>query len=345
MNIPKENKKYDAITMGEILLRLSSPHSERLSRSDVFEKNAGGAEMNVAAGIALLGLDTAIISQVPDNDIGHFIRNEIRFYGVSDECLIMDESDDARIGLYFYEHGRYPRNPKVIYDRENSSFLNLDPDKIPDSVFDNTRLFHFSGIDLALSKESREATIKTMKRFKEAGAKISFDVNFRANLWSGKEAKEVIEPLLDDVDIFFVSEDTARLTFGSQGTLEQIQKDFADRYGIDIVASTKRKVNSPLSHDFTSTIYSREEDKYYKEAPYTDIEVIDRIGSGDAYVAGMLYGLLESGDPQRALEVGNAFSALKNTSPGDMPTSDLDEVETVIRTHKITDGYIPEMTR
>ena len=183
-----------------------------------------------------------------------------------------------------------------------------------------------------------------IRRFKEAGALISFDVNFRANLWSGQEARECIERILPYVDIFFCSEDTARLTFGKTGTAREMMKSFTEEYPISIVASTQRIVHSPKRHTFGSVIYDAREDKFYEEEPYRDIEVVDRIGSGDAYISGVLYGLLaHNGDCRRALEYGNAYSSMKNTIPGDLPSCNLEETDRVIRQHKSTDGL--EMIR
>ena len=174
-----------------------------------------------------------------------------------------------------------------------------------------------------------------IRRFKDAGALISFDVNFRGNLWTGDEARECIEQILPYVDIFFCSEETARLTFLKKGDAKEIMKSFTEEYPIRIVASTQRIVHSPKVHTFGSIIYDAQKDTYYEEEPYQNIEVVDRIGSGDAYVSGVLYGLLSDYDDcRRALEIGNATSAVKNTIPGDLPSSDLREIETVIRSHK-----------
>ena len=187
--------------------------------------------------------------------------------------------------------------------------------------------------------------IEMIKRFKEQGALISFDVNFRGNLWTGAEAKECIESILPYVDVFFCSEDTARLTFLKEGDVKSIMKSFTEEYPISIVASTQRIVHSPKRHTFGSVIYSAKEDTYYEEPPYADIEVVDRIGSGDAYISGVLYGLLaHENDYRRALEYGNATSALKNTIPGDLLSTDLKEIDGIIREHKST-GRIAEMDR
>ena len=175
---------------------------------------------------------------------------------------------------------------------------------------------------------------------------ISFDVNFRGNLWTGAEAKECIEGILPYVDIFFCSEDTAKLTFGKTGDVREILKSFTEDYPISIVAATQRTVHSPKQHSFGSVIYNAKEDKYYEEEPYRNIEVIDRIGSGDQYCAGVLYGLLSSDmDCQRALAYGNARSAGKNTIPGDMPSMDKDEIDNLIADHNDKSGYKSEMKR
>jgi 2-dehydro-3-deoxygluconokinase len=227
----------------------------------------------------------------------------------------------------------------------NTSVNKLRISDYDDSLFDAARCFHTSGITLALSPQLRETGIEMIKRFKQAGAIISFDVNFRGNLWTGAQAKECIESILPYVDIFFCSEETARLTFLKEGDVKSMMKSFTEDYPVSIVASTQRVVHSPKRHTFGSIIYSAKDDTYYEEAPYSDIEVIDRIGSGDAYISGVLYGLLSQKDNfQKALEYGNAVSALKNTIPGDLLCTDLTEIEGIIREHKST-GRIAEMDR
>lgn len=341
-----ENKRnFDLLTFGQVLLRLSPEGNERLMRGDTFVKQVGGAELNVAVGVALLGLHTGIISRLPSHDIGSFMKGKIRSYGVSDDYFIYDNSPNARVGIYYYEYGAYPRKPKVIYDRMNSSFYGLDISEIPEDVYGATRCFHTSGITLALSEKTRETAIEMIKRFKAAGTLVSFDVNFRGNLWTGEEARACIEKILPYVDIFFCSEDTARLTFGKTGTAREMMKSFAEEYPISIVASTQRIVHSPKRHTFGSVMYDAKKDAYYEEEPYRDIEVVDRIGSGDAYISGALYGLLANDfDCARAIRYGNATSAVKNTIPGDLPSSNLEEIDTIIRAHN-QKGPQSEMAR
>ncbi len=341
----KEKRTFDLLTLGQLLLRLSPPDNDRLVRGDTFIKQVGGAELNVAVGVALLGLHTGIISKLPSHDMGSFMKSKIRSYGVSDDFFLYDSSPSARVGIYYYENGAYPRKPKVIYDRSNSSFYSLNIDEIPQEAYSASRCFHTTGITLALSQNLRDTTVEMMKRFKEAGTLVSFDVNFRGNLWTGEEARECIEKILPYVYIFFCSEDTARLTFKKTGTAKEMMKSFTQEYPISIVASTQRVVHSPKRHTFGSIMYDAKKQEYFEEEPYRDIDVVDRIGSGDAYISGALYGLLTSEfDCARAVRYGNATSAVKNTIPGDLPSSNLEEIETIIKAHNHI-GHQSEMAR
>lgn len=338
-------RPFDLLSLGELLLRLSPPTNDRLVRGDTFKKQVGGAEMNVAVGASLLGLHTGVITKLPSNDMGNFIKNKIRSYGISDDYFVYDHSSGARLGLYYYEYGAYPRKPKVIYDRKNSSFYSISEQDFTDEMYKATTCFHTTGITLALCPETRKTAIDMMKRFKATGTIISFDVNFRGNLWTGDEAEACIKEILPFVDIFFCSEDTAKLTFHKTGTAKEMMKSFTKEYPISIVASTQRIVHSPKSHTFGSVIYDASRDTYYEEEPYRNIDVIDRIGSGDAYIAGALYGLLSSGgDCMKAVQYGNATAAVKNTIPGDLPTSDLEEINTIIKEHN-DKGPQSEMSR
>ncbi len=340
-----ENKSFDILALGEVLLRLSPPNNERIVGGEIFQKQVGGAELNVVSGAALLGLRTGIISKLPANNLGTYAKNRVRFVGVSDDYLVDDKSKDARLGLYYYENGAYPRKPGVVYDRQFTSVNTINCKDFKEEMFASSRCFHTTGITLALSKNCKETAIDMIKRFKENGTLISFDVNFRANLWTGEEARRCIEEILPLIDIFFCSEDTARLTFGKEGTAKAIMKSFADEYNIQIIASTQRIVHSPKVHTFGSILYERENDTFYEEEAYRNIEVVDRIGSGDAYIAGVLFGLLANGmDCQKALEYGNASGAVKNTIPGDMSSLQIKEINSIIKDHH-TSGKVLEMER
>lgn len=338
----KMKKSYDLLAMGELLLRLSP--EGRICEEGVLRRYIGGAELNVAAGVAGLGLCSGIISKIPEHAIGRYVRNSCRCHRVSDAYLKDDARREARLGVYYYEQGAGPRKPEVVYDRMHTSVREIRMEDFPDDMYKQTRCFHTSGITLALGKNCRETAIGMMKRFKENGVKISFDVNYRSNLWSGEEARKCIEEILPYVDIFFCSDSTARLTFGKMGDTRQIMKEFAQEYPVSVVASTRRVVHSPRKHSFGSVIYETSSGRFYEEEDYKEIEVIDRIGSGDAYVAGVLYGLLSGEGCQRAMEIGNAMGAFKNTIPGDLCGADLRDIEKMIQDHKAKDEQV-EMIR
>lgn len=340
-----DNREFDALGIGEVMLRLSPSGKERISYSETFEKKAGGSELNVVSGISMLGLRTGMITKLPKSEIGKFIKHKIRFAGTSDDYILYDDSDEKRLGIYFYESGAYPRLPIVSYDRKLSSFISFKAEELLSNIYNSTKIFHTSGITLALCHEIRREVTKMVKSFHDAGALISFDVNYRAALWSEEAAKASIEKLLPFIDILFISEETSRRMFGMTGTLKEIHKTFAKKYpNLLVIASTSRTVISPTKHTFTSLVYDCKEERHYEEAPYENIDVVDRIGSGDAYVAGALYGLLKHGDIDSAVKYGNAMAALKNTIVGDMIVSDLGEVDRIITSHNST-GPKSEMIR
>jgi 2-dehydro-3-deoxygluconokinase len=334
MHIKNANDKpFDALGLGEVMLRLSPPARERISMGENFEKTVGGSELNVMCGISMLGLRTGIITKLPAHELGTYVQHRIRFAGVSDDYVVMDGDPQARLGLYYYEFGAHPRKPSVIYDRAASSFTTLHRDEIHEDMFASTRVFHVSGITMGLGKRSRDLSLELVRGFKKAGATISFDVNYRAALWGEEEAYLAMMGILPLVDILFVSEETSKRMLRRPGDEKAIMRGYHEEFGCAMVALTRRKVDSPTRHTWDSALYAADEDAFYSEAPYTDIEVVDRIGSGDAYLSGVLYGLLADLPPQRALEYGNAMAAIKNTVMGDMPASSLGEIQSVIGGH------------
>ena len=161
----KENTDFDLIGLGEVMLRLSPPNKEKISQSETFEKNAGGSELNVVSGAAMLGIRSAIVTKLPENKMGHFIRNKIRYGNVSDDYIIYDHSPQKRLGVYYYESGAYPRKSSVIYDRANSSFCSLSLDELPEDIYAKTKIFHISSITLALDPSLKETAIEMIHTF------------------------------------------------------------------------------------------------------------------------------------------------------------------------------------
>lgn len=341
----KKDREFDALGIGEVMLRLSPAGKERISYCETFEKMAGGSELNVVSGISMLGLRTGMITKLPKSEIGKFIKHKIRFAGTSDDFIVYDDTEDKRLGIYFYESGAYPRLPIVSYDRKFSSFNTFKEEELPRNIYNSAKVFHTSGITLALSHEIRREVTKMVRECHATGTAISFDVNYRASLWSEEAARSSIEKLLPMIDILFISEETLRRMFGMTGSLRDIHASFASLYpNISIIASTSRTVISPTKHSFTSLVYDCKEKRHYEEAAYENIDVVDRIGSGDAYVAGALYGLIKHGNIENAVKYGNAMAALKNTIVGDMIVSDLQEVDRIITAHNST-GPKSEMIR
>lgn len=335
--------KFDAVTLGEVMLRLSPPSGGRLQVGPTLERYVAGAELNVAAGMAQLGLKTAVCTKLPDNPLSRFALSEARAWGVSDEAVVWDTHPDARLGLYYFESASAPRKPAAYYDRKGSSINTLRPDEVPGHIYGKARLFHTSGITLGLGEQTRTTAAALMRAFHEAGALLSFDVNYRANLWTDQEERAAVEPLLPLLDVLFVSEESLRRMFGRTGALEDILPAFAAEYGISQIFSTQRTVLSPSLHTFTALGYDAATGQLYTEEPY-EIQVVDRVGSGDAFVAGALYGLLRHNDSAAAIRYGNAMAAAKCTVMGDMFCTTRREIDSLIKAHH-SDGPQSEMDR
>ncbi len=341
----RNRKDFEALGLGEVMLRLSPIGKERISYCETFEKKAGGSELNVVSGISMLGLRTGVITKLPHNEIGKFVKHMIRYSGTSDDYILYDERPEKRLGVYYYESGAYPRLPVASYDRAGSSFTTFRKEELPDDIYDSTHIFHTSGITLALNESLRSDVPEMMRKFREHGTLISFDVNYRAALWDEDTARGTIRAILPMIDILFVSEETSRRMFGMVGTLEEIHRTFSTEYpNLRVIASTKRKVISPTRHNFSSLVYDCAENRHFEEIPYENIEVVDRIGSGDAYVAGALYALLKYGDIESAARYGDAMAALKDTILGDMTECDISDIERIITSHTVK-GPQSEMIR
>lgn len=336
-------KEFSLICAGEMIMRLSPMNNDLLIQSNFLTKQMGGSEYNVASLVSLLGENVALLTKIPNNTIGEFAYKSIISNGLSNKYLIFDNSLEKRMAIYYYEYGAFPRKPRVTYDRLNSSFQNLSLEDIPSNIYSNTKIFHTSGITLGLSKNINKITKEIIEKFKQNNTLISFDVNFRKNLWKEEEAKKEIDKILPDIDILFASEETFRKMFQKKGEIEDILRDFSRTYNISIISASRREVNSTSSHNFSSIIYVSKIDKFYYEKAYNNIEVIDRIGSGDAYVAGVLYGILKENNAEMALKFGNSCATLKNTISGDTACINLEMIKEIISEHE--NGISSEMNR
>lgn len=327
-------KDFGLVCCGEMIMKLSPLNNEMLIQGNLLIKQMGEAEFNVASSVSILGEKTAMLTTLLNNELGKFARESMILNGVADDFLIYDDSKYKHMPIYYYEYGSSPRKPNITYNRLNSSFQRMTIDEVNPEVYGKTRIFHTSGISLGLCETSKTLTKNLISNFKKGETLVSFDVNFRGNLWSEPEAKVEIEKILPDVDILFASEETFRKMFEKTGDLKDIIREFAKEYDLAFIASTQRIVNSPKSHNFSSLVYDRKSDTFYSERAYENIKIVDRIGNGDAYVAGVLYGLLHFNEAEKAMKYGNANSVLKNTIIGDISCADSTLVDSIIADHE-----------
>lgn len=310
------------------MLRLSPPDFMRFEQTHSFNAHAGGAEMNVAVACARLELNSAYVTKLGDNSIGHFIRNKAREHGVDTSHILWDP--DNRCGVYFVEFGAAPRTNRVIYDRKDSAISKIKPGEVDwDTILRDTKLFHTSGITPALSSSCAEVTIEALKAAKEQSAKVSYDVNYRGKLWTPKEAQKFTEPASENIDILITTEEDTKVVYGIEGKdYEDVAAKLIDKFGFEVVVITVRETPSVLQNKWSVFAYT--DGKVYK-SPVYDVEVIDRLGGGDSCSAGFIYGYLKLKDLQKAVDFGSAFSALKHSVPGDLAFVYKSEVEKLIQ--------------
>ena len=318
----------DVVTFGETMIRLAAPDFRRLEQVTSLEVTVGGAELNVATGVARLGLKSAWVSRLPENALGRMARNKANEFGVDTSHVVWAAND--RMGLYFVEYGAAPRASSVLYDREGSAISRIQPGEVKwDEVLHGARLFHTTGITPALSGSATAAVSEAMQAAKKHGCLVSYDLNYRAKLWSAEKARRMQEPLMAMVDILSTTEEDTEKVFGvTADSYVDVAKRLIDRFGFKVVTITLRETPSVLRNTWTA-IAVDQAGQVYDDRTY-DIEVVDRVGGGDAYTAGFLYGYLTKSAAAGVL-YGNAFSALKQTSWGDFNWATLAEVEGLLK--------------
>lgn len=319
---------YDIVTFGEAMVRLSPPNFQRLEQAHSFDVNPGGAELNVAVGVTRLGLKSAWVSKLPKNGLGYLIRNRARQFGV--DCSHIVWSDKGRAGIYLVEFGASPRASSVLYDRASSAISMVQPGEIDwQKIFTGSKHFHMSGITPALSASASETTAEALKAAKKAGCSISYDLNYRKKLWTPADAKKIQEPLMENVDILITTEEDTNIVFGiKEKDYEAVAEKLAHIFKFKVVAITLREDLSVWRNNWTAIAY--QDGKIFRDRKY-EVEIVDRVGAGDSFTAGFLYGWLMEKDVQKGVQYGNAFAALKHTVPGDFNWATLDEVEAQIK--------------
>jgi len=318
---------FDVVTFGETMIRLSPPNHRRLEQTHLLEVNVGGAELSVAAALSRLGLNACWVSRLSDNPLGAMIRNKAREQGVDTTNIIWTQDD--RVGLYFLELGASPRSSRVVYDRANSAISRIKPGEINwEQVLHRAKWFHTSGITPALSAGAAQVTADALKTAKKLGCKVSYDLNYRARLWTEEEARKCQEPFMKYVDVLIsTEEDVGRVLGIRAATYQEVARKLAEKFGFEVVCITLREDISVLRNRWTAIACAA--GKIYDDKTY-DVEIVDRLGAGDSFSAGFIYGYL-TGDVAKGLQYGNACAALKHSIPGDINWSTRQEVEAQIK--------------
>ena len=318
--------QYDLVTFGETMIRLSPPGFRRLEQTTTLDVNVGGSELNVAVAAQRLGLKTAYVTRLTENPLGRMIAGKAREHGVDTSRIVWTNED--RVGVYFVEFGASPRPNAVLYDRRGSAMTRIKPGEVDwEAIFRQARHFHTSGITPALSKSAAEATKEAVKAAKEAGLTVSLDLNYRARLWSQEEARKVMEPLTEQADILITTEEDTERVFGIKAeSYEEVARLLVERFSLSAVAITLRETPSVWRNTWTAIVLA---DGELFRGPKFEIEIVDRVGAGDAFAGGVLYGWLTAG-PQAGVNYGVAISALAQTNPGDLCWATKEEAERLL---------------
>jgi 2-dehydro-3-deoxygluconokinase len=314
---------HEVITFGEAMIRLAPPGQRRLEQAHSLDVQVGGAELNSAVALARLGRSSAWVSRLTGNPLGRLIANRAREAGVSTEHIVWTTED--RVGLYFLEFGAAPRASGVLYDRKDAAIAHIQAGMIPwQEIFQGSRWFHVTGITPALSQGAAEVTREALQAARSAGVATSVDLNYRAKLWSQEEANRWMTELMALCDVLITTEEDTDRVFGIRGTnYEDCAARLAQRFPLRTIAITLRE--NPLVWKNTWTAIAWQEGKVYRTRTY-EVEIVDRLGAGDSFAAGLIHGLLD-GDVQKGVDYGVAASAIKHSIPGDFAWITREEVE------------------
>ncbi len=332
----------DVVTFGEAMIRMVPPHFQRIEQTASFDVQIGGGELNVAVGTSRLGLKSTWVSRLPKNSLARLLENRVRQAGVDTSHLVW--ANEGRLGLYFVEFGAAPRPSSVLYDRAHSAISAIRPGEVDwKKVFEGAKWFHASGITPALSDTAAAATLEALRAARQAGLTVSYDLNYRSKLWSAEKAQAVQEPMMEFVDVLITTEEDTGVVFKikaggetdergfekvSAESYREVARRLHEKFHFKAVAITLRE--NPLVWRNTWTAIAYADGKFYEDVKY-DLEIVDRIGGGDSFSAGFIYGRLVKKSYDDAVRYGNAFSALKHSIPGDFNWATLQEVESLLK--------------
>ena len=327
------------VTFGELMLRLAPENYLRFVQSDRLEATFGGAEANVAVSLANFGAEACFVTKLPEHEIGQSAVNSLRKFGV-DTSKIVRGGD--RIGIYYCEKGASQRPSKVIYDRKYSSIATASEDDFDwDDIFAGADWFHFTGITPALSDDMARITLEAVKAAKDNGLTVSCDLNFRKKLWTSEKACAVMSDVLKHVDVCIANEEDAKDVFGIEaentdidsGKLNEegyisVAKQLTERFGFKAVAITLRESLSASDNNWSGMLYVANRPFFAKKY---HMHIVDRVGGGDSFGAGLIYALLSDFGAQDAIEFAVAASCLKHSIEGDYNMVSKDEVLALAR--------------
>lgn len=333
-----QNMKNEFITFGEIMLRLKSPQHERFFQSPALEATFGGGEANVAVSLAIMGKQVKFVTAVPDNAIGEACIREVRKYNVDTTDI---KKQGNRLGIYYLETGANQRASSVVYDRAGSSFSDAEAKDFDfPAIMKNARWFHITGITPAVSQKAADCALAAVKAAKEQDATVSIDLNFRKKLWKyGKDAPSVMRELAKFADVIIANEEDIQKCLGidaavdvASGKLDtdvykQLTKEVKRQFpNVKAVAVTLRESKSADHNGWSAALDGKT--GFYLSKHYEITDIIDRVGGGDSFAAGIIYGLSEYGnDEQHAIDFAVAASCLKHSISGDFNLATKQEIE------------------
>lgn len=323
------------LTVGEIMMRLQPEGYKRIIQADKFDVGFGGAEANVAVSLASLGLEASFLTKLPDNLLGDAAVKNLRSFGVDVSCIARG---GERLGIYFSEKGASQRGSVVVYDRKNASFAGIQSDEVDlEKVFLDVCWLHFTGITPAISLKAEKFITLILKQAKEMGVKVSCDLNYRKKLWTREKAKEVMTSLMPYVDVLISNEEDCKDVFGIEAKDSRIEKGELNAEGYAAIAAeimekfNVRAVAFSLRESISASINGWSGILCTKEGSYCskkyNINIVDRIGGGDSFAAGIIYGLIKDYPGAKTIEFAVAASALKQTIEGDFNLVSLKEIE------------------
>jgi len=329
------------VTFGEIMLRLSPPGFERFFQSPVLGATFGGGEANVAVSLAHFGLDSYFVTRLPKHAIGDAAVKAVRAEGVRTDFI---QRGGDRVGIYFAEAGASQRASTVVYDRAHSAIADMQPGSVDwAKVFEGAAWFHVTGITPALGASAAACTREALEAAKAAGARVSVDLNYRKKLWTEAQAQATMRPLMKWVDVVVANEEDIQSVLGlhvpdtdvTSGQLNlagyrQVAEQLTKEFGPSVVAITLRESLSASDNGWSAALWDAKNAAFYHSQHYT-VRLVDRIGGGDSFAAGLICGLVSGRAPEAALCFAVAASALKQTIPGDFNRVSVAEVDTLAK--------------